>query len=172
MSIRVGAYLSDGLASGTLAGTGALRDILETDTLPLVEATWEGLGTAMRESVGSLTLATDDVLAALADDEPGLSVHAAWHHVRLETGPYLVEGDLATMPGFDPGRALTRPSGAFLQLRDVRVSVAGQPDPGVAVRSHALVNRYAVERLQADLMLGFFFPGAAIEATDIQPEQV
>ena len=28
---------------------------------------------------------------------------------------------------------------------------------------HALVNRYAVERIRADLMLGFFFPGAAVD---------
>jgi hypothetical protein len=28
---------------------------------------------------------------------------------------------------------------------------------------HALVNRYGVERIRADLMLGFFFPGAAVD---------
>ena len=31
------------------------------------------------------------------------------------------------MPGFDPGRALTRPSGEFLLLRDVRLSIARTP---------------------------------------------
>jgi hypothetical protein len=28
---------------------------------------------------------------------------------------------------------------------------------------HALVNRYGVDRVSADLMLGFFFPGAAMD---------
>lgn len=172
MSIRVGAYLGDGLASGTLAGPGALRDSLETGTLELAGVTWEALGTGTRESVGPRSIVADDVLVVIADDEPELSIHSTWHRVHLETGPYLVEGDLATMPGFDPGRALTRPSGTFLPLRDVRLSLLDRPGSGVDVHGHALVNRYAVERLQADLMLGFFFPGAAIEATDIQPERV
>jgi hypothetical protein len=28
---------------------------------------------------------------------------------------------------------------------------------------HALINRYAVDRIRADLMLGFFFPGAVVD---------
>ena len=67
------------------------------------------------------------------------------------------------MPGFDPGRALTRPSGEFLMLRDIRLSVRARPEAGVAIGDHALVNRYAVDRIRADLMLGFFFPGAAVD---------
>jgi hypothetical protein len=34
---------------------------------------------------------------------------------------------------------------------------------GVALGDHALINRYAVERIRAELMLGFFFPGAAVD---------
>ena len=68
------------------------------------------------------------------------------------------------MPGFDPGRALTRPSGEFLLLRDIRLSVRERPEAGIATGDHALVNRYAVDRIRADLMLGFFFPGAAVDA--------
>ena len=92
-----------------------------------------------------------------------MPVHANWHHIHLESGPYTLEGELATLPGFDPGRALTRPSGEFLLLRDIRLSVRARPESGVAVGDHALVNRYAVERIRADLMLGFFFPGAAVD---------
>jgi hypothetical protein len=33
------------------------------------------------------------------------------------------------------------------------------------VRPMALANRYCVERVEADLMLGFFFPGAEIVTT-------
>jgi hypothetical protein len=31
------------------------------------------------------------------------------------------------------------------------------------------VNRYGVERVQADIMLGFFFPGAAVDDAEAAP---
>jgi hypothetical protein len=34
---------------------------------------------------------------------------------------------------------------------------------GTASHDRALVNRYSVDRVDSDLMLGFFFPGAQIE---------
>ena len=37
---------------------------------------------------------------------------------------------------------------------------------GRAIGHVVLVNRYAVERVSADLMLGFYFPGAALEDVD------
>jgi hypothetical protein len=164
MAIRVDAYTSGGMASGVLARPGALRDTLETNgSLPLAEAAWQALDEAKARVAGSMTIPSDDILIAVADDDPGIPVHAAWHHIHLESGPYTVEGDLATMPGFDPGRALTRPSGEFLLLRDVRLSVRSKPEAGVALGDHALVNRYAVDRIRADLMLGFFFPGAVVD---------
>lgn len=164
MAIRVDAYTSGGLASGTLARPGALRDALEDDrALRLDEAAWQGLDDLTSRPAGSLAIPSDDILVAVADDDPGIPVHAAWHHVHLESGPYTVEGELATLPGFDPGRALTRPSGEFLMLRDIRLSVSARPESGVAIGDHALVNRYAVERIRAELMLGFFFPGATVD---------
>lgn len=165
MAIRVDAYTSGGMASGTLARPGALRDALEDDrALRLDEAAWQGLDDPTARPAGSMAIPSDDILVAVADDDPGVPVHAAWHHIHLESGPYTVEGELATLPGFDPGRALTRPSGEFLLLRDIRLSVRTRPGAGVAIGDHALVNRYAVERIRADLMLGFFFPGAAVDA--------
>ncbi len=164
MAIRVDAYTSGGMASGVLARPGALRDALEENgALPLDGAAWQGIDETSAQAAGSLTIPSDDVLVAVADDDPGIPVHAAWHRIQLESGPYTVEGELATMPGFDPGRALTRPSGEFLMLRDIRLSVRARPEAGVAVGDHALVNRYAVDRIRADLMLGFFFPGAEVD---------
>jgi hypothetical protein len=177
MSVQVDAYTSEGLARGTLAWPGSLRDVLETGRLPLDGAAWQGLRASMPESIRSMSIPSDDVLVAVGDEDPGLAIHATWHHVRLESGPYTVEGELPTQPGFDPGRALTRPSGEFLELRDVRVTLRGRPDGGIATGGHALVNRYAVERIQADLMLGFFFPGATVDpaspgdAVSARPEQ-
>ena len=164
--MQVNAYTSGRMTSGTLAHPGSLRDALEASNGLLLDgAMWQPLEAATAQSLGSLVIPIDDVLIAVADDDAEGPVHSAWHHVRLESGPYTVEGDLATMPGFDPGRALTRPSGEFVMLRDVRLSVRERPEAGVATGDHALVNRYTVERIQADLMLGFFFPGATVDAT-------
>jgi hypothetical protein len=164
MSIRVDAYTNGGMASGTLARAGALRDALEDGgSLRLDGAAWQGLDDVTAQPAGSLAIPSDDVLIAVSDDDPGGPVHAAWHHIQLESGPYTVEGELATLPGFDPGRALTRPSGEFLLLRDIRLSVRSRPEAGIAVGDHALINRYTVERIRSDLMLGFFFPGAEVD---------
>jgi len=164
MAIRVDAYTTAGMASGTLARPGGLRDVLETDgSLSLDEAEWRGLEDPAARPAGSMSIPSDDVLVAVGDDDPGVPVHASWHHVHLEAGPYTVEGELPTLPGFDPGRAITRPSGEFLMLRDIRLSVRARPEDGVALGDHALINRYTVERIRADLMLGFFFPGAVVD---------
>jgi hypothetical protein len=164
MAIRVDAYTSGGMASGTLARPGALRDALEDGGgLPLDGAAWQGLEDATAQPAGSLSIPSDDILIVVGNDDPGVSVHAAWHHIHLEVGPYTLEGDLPTQPGFDPGRALTRPSGEFLMLRDIRLSVRDRPESGVAVGDHALINRYTVDRIRADLQLGFFFPGAVVD---------
>ena len=165
MAIRVDAYTSWGMASGLLARPGRLRDVLETGgELPLERVAWQPIDDQSPQATGSVTIPADDVLVAVADDDPGIPVHATWHHIQLESGPYDIEGELATMPGFDPGRALTRPTGEFVLLRHVRLSVRARPEAGVSVGHHALINRYGVDRITADLMLGFFFPGAAIES--------
>jgi hypothetical protein len=132
------------------------------DGLTLEATVWQPVDDLSPRPAGTVVIPVDDILFAIADDEPIPPVHAAWHHVLLDSGPYRLEGDLATMPGFDPGRSLARPSGEFVLLRDVRLSLLDHPEAGVSVGDHALVNRYAVERIRADLMLGFFFPGAAL----------
>jgi hypothetical protein len=165
MSMRVDAYTTGGMASGILARPGHLRDALESsDELALERAAWQSLDEDTPHIAGSMTIPTDDVLIAVGDEDPGIPVHAAWHHIELDAGPYSLEGDLATMPGFDPGRALTRPSGEFVLLRDIRLSVRDRPEAGAAVGDHALINRYGVDRIRADLMLGFFFPGAVLDS--------
>ena len=47
-------------------------------------------------------------------------------------------------------------------LRDVRLALLADPAQSIECH-HALVNRYGVDRVSADLMLGFFFPGAAMD---------
>ncbi len=166
MPVHVDAYLAGGIASGTVDRAGHLRDMLETGTeLSLGGTSWQPLDGASPQAAGDMSVAVDDVLIAVSDDDPFLSMHAAWHGISLVVGPYLVAGELPTLPGFDPGRALTRPSGEFVMLRDVRLGLVGD-DHETVMLAHALVNRYAVDRVSADIMLGFFFPGAALDATE------
>jgi hypothetical protein len=164
MPIRVEAYTLGGIVTGVIARPEHLRDILEASTELTVEdassAPLDGSPTA----TGEAQIAMDDLVVAVSDQEHPAPVHAAWHPIRLEAGPWVVEGDLPTLPGFDPGRALTRPTGTFVLLRDVRISLLNQPEAGENVHESVLVNRYSVDRVDADLMLGFFFPGAHIAA--------
>jgi hypothetical protein len=69
------------------------------------------------------------------------------------------------MPGFDPGRALARPTGEFVLLRNVRIALIGDADGPAVVQPAAFVNRYVVDLVAADMMLGFFFPGAEMIVT-------
>jgi hypothetical protein len=164
MPIRVQAYTLGGIVTGVIARPEHLRDILEASTeLAVEEASLAPLD-GSPAATGEQQIAMDDLVVAVSDQEHPAPVHAAWHPIRLEAGPWVVEGDLPTLPGFDPGRALTRPTGTFVLLRDVRISLLNQPDAGENVHEAVLVNRYSVDRVDADLMLGFFFPGAHITA--------
>jgi hypothetical protein len=168
--IRVDVYLAGGIARGVLARAGSLREVLEHDgAITLERVQWQPLDGAPAPSSG-VAIPIDDVLIATGDEPPSTPVHASWHGIRLEVGPYLVEGEMATLPGFDPGRALTRPTGEFVQLRDVRIGRRTGPGAStepVPFGHHALVNRYGVESVACDLMLGFFFPGAEMIQADV-----
>lgn len=167
MPIHVDVFIAAGMASGQVARDGHLRDVLESGgSLALERASWQPTTESMARVVGELTVPIDDILVAFGDDEPTMPVHASWHAIRLEMGPYLVEGELPTLPGYDPGRALTRPNGEFLLLRDVRLGWLGGAVGTSPVGHAAHVNRYGVERVTADLMLGFYFPGAALGGLD------
>lgn len=160
MPIAVEAYTSAGEVRGIVAASGHIRDVVETETrLTIERATWSD-----GRNGGSTVLEMDDVLIVPLLDDPSLPVHATWHPLRLEVGPYLVTGEMPTLPGFDPEKALARPTGSFVMLRTVEV-LDGQTAEPIGAHVAALVNRYAVERFEAGLMLGFFFPGAHYEAT-------
>ncbi len=163
MPIRVEIFAAGGIAVGVIARSGHLRDLLETGTPVTVEgATWHALDDSPPRAAGDVTLAPDDIQLVTSDEADDVPVHAQWHDIRLEVGPYRVAGQMPTMPGFDPGRALARPTGEFVQLRDVTIGMLDDADGAGLDRPTALVNRYVVDRVDADLMLGFFFPGAAV----------
>ena len=154
------AFTAGGIASGALDQPAGLREELESEQpVDLDQATWYPIAGGAAERRGRIHLESDDLLVLCADDQD-LPIHAAWHAVELDLGPYRITGELPTMPGFDPGRALARPGGPFILLRDVKVELLANPGAGRVERPHAFVNRYAVERVAADIDLGHFFPGA------------
>ncbi len=166
MPIRVEIYGPAGVAIGVVARAGKLREILESGLDVLVEqATWHPLDGSPAKPAGSIAVAEDDCFLAVSAEIEAGPVHAQWHDINLDVGPYRVTGQMPTMPGFDPGRALARPTGAFVHLRDVRIALVGDPDGPAVDQTAAFVNRYVVDRVAADLMLGFFFPGAEMIVT-------
>ena len=166
MSISVEIFAAGGIAVGVVARSAHLRELLESgEPVPLERATWHPLDDSPARPSGDLILAADDIFLATTDEADDVPVHAQWHDIVLNVGPYHVTGQMPTMPGFDPGRALARPTGEFVQLRDVSIGLLDERDDTGLTRAAALVNRYVVDRFEAGLMLGFFFPGAVMVST-------
>jgi hypothetical protein len=164
--MRVEAYTTTGIATGTVAPSGHLREYVDaTPQLVIESGDWLPIDGSAGRHVGELQLPVDDLLVLVSDELGDVPGHAQWHAIDLDSGPFRIEGELSTMPGFDPGRALARPTGQFVLLRDVRITLLSEPDAGEARCQHALINRYTVDRIAADIMLGFFFPGAAMSMT-------
>lgn len=187
MAIALEAYTAVGRLDGRVVAVPGLPDLLSTLTSFVVEAPHltpvpgSVLASASYIAPGTpwTSVDVDDLLIVAAP--PGISVpfHAAWHRMRVHLAPYVVEGELPSLPGFDPGRALSRPTGAFVMLarvrivlqRDVRFTeeTANRRDPAGQLPAgslrdlpYAWVNRYAVDRYDSDLELSRFFPGAGV----------
>jgi len=152
--------------TGVVSGSTA-RATVGTDTkgapAPLAVDTsrWYPLDGSAPQRRGSVTVPPDEILVVILAPPP-FAVHSGWYPIELDVGPYHLEARLPTAPGFDPARALARPTGPFVALRDVSISLAGRTDAGIAERDFAHVNRYAVDRIASSLMLSFFFPGATL----------
>jgi len=167
--MQIEAFTAGGIASGAVVPPWSPRDELESEqAVDLDGTTWYPLAGGAAERRGRVHLEPDELLV-LCSDEQDLPIHSAWHPVELDLGPYRITGELPTLPGFDPGRALSRPGGPFILIRDVRVELLASPDAGRVERPHAFVNRYAVERVAADIDLGHFFPGARFLTTSGRP---
>jgi len=167
MAIRVDVYTALGVARGVVARSGHLRDVLEAGgDLRVERATWQSLDDVAPAPAGEMRITVDDIVIAVGDDEPSIPVHASWHDLRIVAPPYALAGEMPTLPGYDPGRALARPTGEFVLLRDVRMAVGDDVGLARPLAPLAHVNRYVVERVAADLMLGFYFPGAVLEDVD------
>lgn len=172
MAIALEAYTAAGRMGGRVVAEHRLSDLLATFTSIVVEAPsltpLPGSLLASESYVAPGTPWTsvdvDELFVVAAPPETVIPFHAAWHRVRLHMDPYVVDGELPSLPGFDPERAIARPSGSFILLARVRVGRTGDPPQVGPIRelAYAWVNRYAVERVESDIELSRFFPGAGI----------
>ncbi len=168
--MQVEAYTAVGVVTGGVAPAGGLHGGLESEgALVFDTGAFYPLDGGAPRRLDARPVAADDILALGLSEDPETPVFAVWHPITLEAGPYRLTGELPTQPGFDPGRALTRPGGSFLLLRAVRLELLGGPAAWAHERPWALVNRYTIDRVAADLVLGFFFPGARLETPEGRP---
>lgn len=162
MAIRFEAYTADGILRGTVGPEGRLGDLLEAfDSIAVDAAVVTPFDGRPAAAPSRTEFATDDLLIVVAPASTPTAVHASWHELSLVAGPYSIEGLLPTLPGFDPARALARPTGTFVLLGSASLGLAGDPGAGRLEHPFVWVNRYTVETIRADIELGIFFPGAA-----------
>ena len=175
MTMRLEAYTIEGVRSGTVLTEGSLTELLETvDELWVTDGRLTPLdgNAAIRDPNGPFALPIDELIVVVAPPGTMLPIHAAWHDVLLTTGPYELAGQMPTLPGFDAARALARPTGTFVLLARATLCLSGHPEAGLVELPLALVHRYMVERVQSDLELGFYFPGAGSGTPDGLPRRL
>jgi hypothetical protein len=171
MLTEIEAYTGAGLLHGRLSGPDRLADLLETlDSLALERPSLEPIDGGPRETQSRAVVETDDLLLVVCPAGTSAPVHASWHPISIAIGPFQVSGELPTLPGYDPGRSLTRPGGPFVMLGRVTIALRSAPDGSRVEHAFAWINRYAVESYEADLDLGAFFPGGRpISPTSLSP---
>jgi hypothetical protein len=162
MSIALEAYTTEGLLTGSVVVDGRLVDLLASFSSVVVEnpvlVPFDG---PPQRTGGWASVDVDDLLGVVASPDTIIPFHANWHAIRVELGPFRICGELPALPGFDPSRALARPSGAFILLGHVTVElIADGPNAGLNAHPYVWINRYAVDTVVSQLELGFFFPGA------------
>ncbi|HSL97538.1 MAG TPA: hypothetical protein VK831_03105 [Candidatus Deferrimicrobiaceae bacterium] len=154
-------FTPDGIYTGVTSRLPLIGDGPTLDhPLPLEGARWYPNDGTTPAHHGSVSIPPDDILVVVLP-EPELKVHTSWYPLTLDCGPYRLVGRFETQPGFDPDRALTRPSGGFVPLHEAVIELRGRADAGAAERAYVQVNRFAVERVVSPLSLTLYFPGAS-----------
>jgi hypothetical protein len=157
--------------AGVLTGTADVTSVTIEgasilDPFTVAGTTWYPLDGGPPTQRPVTAVQPDDLLVVVTP-APDLFVHLTRYPIAVELGPYRVLGSLATHPGFDPEKSISRPGGTFVPLSDVTIELLGHPEAGTAQRGHVHVNRYAVDRVTAPIMLGHFFPGAQLETQQV-----
>jgi hypothetical protein len=164
---QVEIFTPTGVLAGITSRAGLVQQPDLRSPVPVEKTRWYPIDGSQPEHRGSVLVPPDDVLVVFMPEDE-MTLHATWYAVTLEIGPYRVRGRMPTPVGFDPKRALARPGGAFVALRNGSVELMNRSDAGVAERATVHVARYAVELVESTLMLGFFFPGARLVALPLE----
>ena len=167
--VEIEIFMPAGVLTGSTPDVPLSHDGADLDSpLELADARWYPIDGGPPTHRGDVQVEPDEILL-MAAPEHSIPVHMTWYSIALEVGPYRVSGSLPTMPGFDPERALSRPGHTYIGLRDATIQLVDREDVESATREHVQVNRYAVERVACNLMLGFFFPGASLVPQEAVP---
>jgi hypothetical protein len=156
--------------TGVLAGTADVTPVAAegpelVDPFTVAGASWYPLDGGPPTQRPVISVVPDDMLVVVTP-APEMFVHLTRYAISLEVGPYRVKGSLSTHPGFDPEKSIARPGGSFIPLSDATIELLDHPEAGSAERAHVHVNRYAVVRVVAQIMLGHYFPGAQLETRE------
>ena len=128
MNIDFEAYTVWGLVRGGIEADQPLHDLLNHETNVTVhDCHISPLTAGAVTERESAQIDVDDLLVVVAPADVVAPIHASWNELMLGVGPYGVSGLLPTLPGYDPGRSLTRPSGHFVLLSNVAVSRIDRP---------------------------------------------
>ena len=171
MAVTVEAFLADAYLAGTFAGTSAgVHGLLDAGSVielrDVATVTLEHLSDGRAERAPTGSVATDEILfAAIPLDPDAPLIHHVYYTVKLSLGPYEIVGEMAMFPGFDPGRALTRPASDFIDLMKSEVTIATPSGPLEHAFDLLSVNRFAVEKVVCEVDVTFWFPGAEQEPT-------
>jgi len=169
LGVPLEAFLGDSYLAGSFSGSHAeCRAVLDAgSTVDLADVTLVALteleaGTTERAPTGSI--GSDDIMiVALPRDPDAPQIHKVHYPVTLTIGPYTVSGELTLFPGFDPARAITRPTSDFIDIHDATVRIATANGEMEQPYEEVAVNRFAVERIVAEIDMTFWFPGAEQE---------
>ncbi len=102
MPLLLQAYTAEGILRGSVLPEGRLGDLLETlDSITVDAAVVTPLDDRPDVREPRAEIVIDDLLVVVAPPSTPAPVHATWHELVLAVGPYLVEGLLPTLPGFD-----------------------------------------------------------------------
>ena len=156
------AYTAEGLLTGSVVSDGRLVDLLGgRSELVIEQAVVTPFAGPAERAEGQCTVDVDELMAVVAEPETVTPFHSIWHPITVDLGPYRICGELPAMPGFDPARALARPTGSFILLGRVTVELRLEGAAG-GFNAHPWmwINRYGVDTVASNLDLGFFFPGA------------
>ena len=147
------AYAADCRVYGSVSlGDARLTDLLNAASEVLIrDARLTSLADDHEVAVPELTVALDELYAVVASGPRGDAarrVRTRMTRVRVELGPYHVEGTLHGLPAGDPlGMVLRRP--AWVPLTDVRITYGSGPAGVTDEVPTLLINRELASSMRA-----------------------